>query len=38
MRPNHLANLDNVMTIRAAYLGRHIGFLLPYQDARLPRP
>lgn len=35
MRPNHLANLDNVMSIRAAYLGRHIGFLLPHQEAPL---
>ena len=35
MRPIHLANLDNVMSIRAAYLGRHIGFLLPHQEAPL---
>ena len=35
MRPIDLPNLDNVMTIRAADLGRHIGFLLPHQEAPL---
>ena len=35
MRPIDLPNLDNVRTIRAADLGRHIGFLLPHQEAPL---
>lgn len=32
---NSVVSLDNVMTIRAADLGRHIGFLLPHQEAPL---
>ena len=30
-----VVSLDNVMTIRAADLGRHIGFLLPDQERHL---
>ena len=32
---NSVISLDNVMTIRAADLGRHIGFLLPDQERAL---